>query len=147
MRGCGGILMAVLCGFTPSWSAAAADSIDSSVVQVRLPGEDATLLYVEAKGGFTVKLETEHSSIEARKLYLGDGEVAVLLEAHPLNGPYFQGAALNQGFVFKKNATIPLKLGYKKASELPPGSVYVILPGVTFEAPKAKQPTIDDLLQ
>jgi len=125
------------------WSA---DSIDSSVVQVRLPGEDATLLYVEAKGGFTVKLETENSAIEARKLYLGDGNVAVLLEAHPLKGPYFQGAELNQGYVFKKNATIPLKHGFQRACDLAPGSVYVILPGVTFEAPKAKNPTIGDLL-
>lgn len=142
---CFALLLATL--FSNAQLAWSRDSIDSSVVQVRLPGEDATLFYVEAKGGFTVKLETENSSIEARKLYLGDGEVAVLLEAHPLKGPYFQGAELNQGFIFKKNATIPLKRGYKKASDLEPGSVYVILPGVTFEAPKANPLTIDDLLR
>lgn len=127
--------------------AAQGDTIDGGVIQVRLPGEDATLLYVEARGGFTVRLQTDNSSIEARRMYLGDGKVAVELVADALKGPLFQGLELDQGYVFKKDATIKVLPGFKKAVDLNPGSVYVILPGVTFEVPKPKTVTIEDLLR
>jgi hypothetical protein len=146
MRFVGFMLLAIIGMTTPS-SAISAETIDGGVVQVRLPGEDATLLYVETRGGMTVKLQTDNSSIAARKMYLGDGNVAVLLEAHPLKGPVFQGDELDQGYVFQKDATIKVRPGYKKAVDLPVGSLYVILPGVTFEVPKKPAPTIDDLLR
>ncbi len=124
-----------------------AGSLDSSVVQIRLPGEDATLVYLEAPGDFTLRLETENSSVESRRIFLGDGEVAVELRIDPVKGPLFQGEEIHSGHVFKKDATIKLRPGYKKASELRPGSVYVILPGVTFDAAKPKALTLEDLLQ
>ncbi len=123
------------------------DTIDGGVIQVRLLGEDATLLYVEARGGFTVRLQTDNSSIEARRMYLGDGKVAVELVADAFKGPLFQGLELDQGYVFKKDATVKVLPGFKKAVDLKPGSVYVVLPGVTFEVPKPKRVTIEDLLR
>ena len=124
-----------------------AGAIDSSVVQIRLPGEDATFIYLEAPGGFTARLETENSSVEARKIFLGDGEVAVELRIDPVKGPVFQGEEIKSGHVFKKDATIKLHPGYKRASDLRPGSVYVILPGVTFDAAKPKALTLEDFLK
>lgn len=39
----------------------------------------------------TVKLQTDNAFVEARQMYLGDGKVAALLEAHPQKGIVFQG--------------------------------------------------------
>ncbi len=146
MQGLTFTLLAAMCLSSPS-PVMSADTVDGGVMQVRLPGEDATLLYVEARGRFTVKLQTDNSSVASPKMYLGDGKVAVLLEIQPLKGPVFQGEEINQGYVFKKDATIKVQPGYKLAADLPPGCLYVILPGVTFELPKKPAPTIDDILR
>lgn len=110
-----------------------ADSIDGRVVQVQLPAQDVTLYYIESKGGFTVKLESGASSVEGQKLYIGDGEAAVELVAHPTDGIFLQGVKYRQGDQFKKGSTIKIGPGHKKAAELRPGDVYVVLPGVSFE--------------
>lgn len=111
------------------------DTIDGRVTQVHLPAEDITLYYIEAKGAFTVKLETKHATVEGQTLYVGDGRVAVELIAHATDGIFLQGTNLRQGDQFRKGSTLKVRPGYKKASDLAPGSVYVILPGVTFELP------------
>ncbi|QDV29194.1 hypothetical protein Spb1_10700 [Planctopirus ephydatiae] len=114
---------------------ASADSIDGRVVQVRLPDQDITLSYVERKSGFTVELESNDGSVEGQKLFVGDGTVAIELVAHPSNGIFLQGNQYRQGDQFKKGSTIKLKPGFKKASALTAGDVYVVLPGVNFELP------------
>jgi hypothetical protein len=110
-------------------------SIDGRVIQVELPAEDVTLYYVERKGCFTVKLETKSATIECQKLYIGDGKLAVDLVAHATDGIFLQGIKYRNGDQFKNGSTIKVRAGYKKASELKPGDVYVTLPGVTFELP------------
>jgi hypothetical protein len=112
-----------------------ADTIDGRVVQVKLPNQDVTLSYVERKGGFTVELETKDGSVEGQKLFIGDGMVAVELVAHPSNGIFLQGDKYRQGDQFKAGSTIKVKPGFKKASALTAGDVYVVLPGVKFELP------------
>lgn len=52
---------------------------NTGVIDVRLPAQDITLFYVERRDGFTVKLETTDGSIEAQRLYIGDGKIAALL--------------------------------------------------------------------
>jgi hypothetical protein len=119
----------------PAGHAGGAESIHSGVVQVRLPREDLTLLFVEARGGMTVCLKGVESQVEGRRLFLGDGRVAVALEATTA-GILFQGrTGLNQGFRFRVGSVVRLLPGYRKAAELKPGDVYVTLPGITFEAP------------
>lgn len=118
------------------WSTVAlSESIHGGVTQVKLPSEDVILAYVEARGGFTVQLETKTASVEAQKMYIGDGKIAVELVAHASNGIFLQGDKYKSGDQFKKGATIKVKPGFKKASDLSPGDVYVTLPGVTFELP------------
>lgn len=124
------VLVVVLAG-----APARADSVDGRVVQVRLPAQDVTLSYIEATVGFTVQLKTKDAAVEAQKLYIGDGTVAIDLVAHPTNGIFLQGVKYRQGDEFKKGSTIQVRAGYKKASELRPGDVYVTLPGVSFELP------------
>ncbi len=114
---------------------ASADSIDGSVVQVRLPNQDVTLSYIERKSGFTVELESNDGSVEGQKLFVGDGTVAIELVAHPSEGIFLQGDQYRQGDQFKKGSTIKVRPGFKKASALTAGDVYVVLPGVKFELP------------
>lgn len=111
------------------------ESIDGRVLQVCLPNEDVVLTYVEAREVFTVKLEAVSASIEGQRFYIGDGQVAVELVAHPSNGVFLQGQSLKSGHTFKRGGTVQVKPGYKKAKELLPGSIYVILPTVSFELP------------
>ena len=40
------------------------DSIDGRVLQVQLPAQDVTLLYIEARAVFTVQLKTKTASVE-----------------------------------------------------------------------------------
>lgn len=121
--------------------------LDNSVTTIRLPGEDVTFIALESRNGNTVRLETATSSMEGRRVYIGDGDFAVEIRIDPLKGPMFQGAELRSGHVFKKDATIKLHPGYKKASDLRPGSVYVILSGVTFDASKPTALSLEDLLR
>jgi hypothetical protein len=111
------------------------DSIDGRVVQVQLPAQHVTLLYIEARAVFTVQLKTKTASVEGQKLYLGDGDVAIDLVAHPTDGIFLQGVNYHNGDQFKNGSTIKVRAGYKKGSELKPGDVYVTLPGVSFELP------------
>ena len=115
--------------------AAQADSIDGRVIQVQLPAQDVTLFYVEARAVFTVQLKTESASVECQRLYIGDGKAAIELVAHATDGIFLQGVAYRNGDQFKKGSAIKVRPGYKKASELKPGDVYVTLPGVSFELP------------
>ena len=119
----------------PALPSVRGDSIDGRVTQVHLPAEDVTLYYIEAKGAFTVKLETKNASVEGQKLYVGDGRVAVELVAHTTDGIFLQGTNLRQGHQIKNGSTLKVRPGYKKASDLLPGSVYVTLPGVSFDLP------------
>lgn len=112
-----------------------AELIDGRVTQVRLPPEDITLHYIESKGAFTVKLETINASVEGVKMYVGDGTVAVELIAHATDGIFLQGKNLLHGEKLKKGSTIELQPGYKMASDLSPGCVYVTLPGLSFKLP------------
>lgn len=100
-----------------------------------MPDQDVTLYYVERLGAFSVELRADDASVEAQKMYIGDGTVAILLVAHPTNGIRLQGDKLRQGDKFESGAKIQVKPGYKKASELSPGDVYVTLP-VTFVLPE-----------
>jgi hypothetical protein len=56
-----------------SLCAAMNDAIDGRVIQVELPAEDVTLLYVEARSVLTVKLKAKTASVESQKMYIGDG--------------------------------------------------------------------------
>ena len=108
---------------------------DGRVTQIRLPKEDVTLFYVE-RNFFTVALRGKTAEVEGRKFYIGDGSVAAELSAHASEGIYFQGQKKLQGEKFKVGDTVILKPGYKKAGDLKPGDIYVILPGVTFKEPE-----------
>jgi hypothetical protein len=114
---------------------ASEDSIDGRVIQVVLPAQDVTLFYVESRAVFTVQLKTEGASVQGQRFYIGDGKVAMELVAHVTDGIFLQGVKYRQGDQFKKGAVITVRPGHKKASELKPGEVYVVLPGVSFELP------------
>lgn len=110
------------------------DRISSRVVQVCLPVEDVQLSYNEGDP-FTVELKSPNASIEGIKFFIGDGQVALELKADPTDGILFQGKKLPHGYVFKTLAIVKVEPGFKKAKDLPPGTIYVKLPGVEFKIP------------
>jgi hypothetical protein len=114
-----------------------AHGFNSRIVQVRLPDEDVTAAYYEGDP-FTVKLYTKSASVEGVTFYVGNGGVAVELKAHPSKGLVFQGQLIDPPHVFKKGSTVKVLPGYKRVQDLAPGTVYVELPGVTFEVPEKK---------
>ncbi len=127
-----GLLFVILTTLSPIQLRA--ESIDGRVIQTKL-WQDITLYYLESRGGFTVELRTQYASVQGQKLYIGDGDIALELSAHPTKGIFLQGESLKQGDEIKKNAKIKVKPGFKRASELSPGDVYVTLPAVIFELP------------
>jgi hypothetical protein len=131
------VLIALLAAVCSS-SSPPAHGTDARVVYVVLPNEDVVAEYVESAPAFTVRLRAKSASVERIGFFIGDGAVAVELKAHPSNGFVFQGRELLPPHVFKKGSTVKVLPGYKRPEDLPPGSVYVELPGVTFEVPKKK---------
>ena len=124
--------LVLLVGLTHT--AVAAESIDGRVVQLQMPAEDFTLYYVEAREVFTVKLACKTASVEAPRMYIGDGEIAIDLFISS-DGIRLQKTLLKQGDGFKQDSRIQMQPGYKRASELKPGDLYVTLPGIIFDLP------------
>lgn len=111
---------------------------DTRVTRMLLPNDDVHVSYVESDRVFTVELRAKGILVEGVTLYFGNGEVAVELKADPSKGFLFQGKELAHGHVFRKGSTVKVLPGYKRPADLPPGSVYVELPGVTFVVPEKK---------
>ena len=115
---------------------AQAQSIRGEVVQVRMPAEDIRFAFVESRGGMTVELRTESTSVQGRKLYVGDGAVALELEAND-SGIWLQKSErFGQGDRLPVGSTIAVKPGYHSAVDLKQGDVYVILQGIKFQMPR-----------
>lgn len=109
-------------------------SIDGRVVRVELPPADVSLSYVETKGGMAIKLAAGAASVQGSKFFVGDGVVAVPLEVVPGRGIVLQGkTVLLHGHEFKRDSTVTVLPGFRKASDLRPGDVYVTLPGLVFD--------------
>lgn len=117
-----------------STSFAFGQSSDGQVFQVQLPKQDISVSLLEAPSGCTVRLQTESASVEGQRMYVGDGKVAIDLMADPNYGIYLQGVKFQGSF--KNGSTIKLRPGYFQAANLQPGTVYVTLPGLTFELPE-----------
>lgn len=100
-----------------------------------IPPDEIKLMFVESFGGMTVALTTKKGVwINARKMYVGDGTIAVTLEANN-HGIWMQGSRrFSQADRFPR-ALIKVRKGYKRIEQLKPGELYVILRGVTFVEP------------
>lgn len=110
---------------------------DSRVTKITFPAEDVVLSYGERAPVFVVGLTTASAALEAPRVYIGDGEVALQLRADESKGIFFQGdIPLKSGHKFEKGSTVEVRPGFKWAKDLKPGDVYVILPGVKFVRPK-----------
>jgi hypothetical protein len=110
--------------------------LDAGVTAFKMPLAAAKLQLIESRGGMTVKLSTETAAVSGAKFYIGDGDIALLLEATN-EGIRLQGdVKLPHGHVLPLHATVPVKAGYLKAENLKAGDVYAILPGLVFELPK-----------
>ena len=108
-------------------------SIDSRVVKIKLPVADVELNYVEANHGMAIDMVAGTTTISGTRFYVGDGKVALLMEADALNGIRFQESQmLVHGHTFKKYSIVELQPNCKSVGDLEPGDVYVEMPALNF---------------
>lgn len=108
-------------------------SLDSRVPKIKLPVADIELSYMEASPRMMLEIVAGTTTIEGVRFFVGDGKVAVPLEADELNGIRFQKSQLlKHGHKFAKYSTVELEEGYLTIDKLKPGDVYVVFPAVNF---------------
>ncbi len=113
-----------------------AQSISGDVTQVRLPAEAIRFSFTETSAGMAVRMKAGEASIQSRKMYVGDGSVAILLEAND-SGIWLQGTEkYRQADTIASGSTINVKRGFLSVNDLKKGDVYVVLEGIHFELPK-----------
>lgn len=128
----------LLFGVVPSLAVENELSLDSRVAKIKLPVDDVELNYCEANPHMMVELVAGNTSIQGVRFFIGDGKVAVPLEADSLHGIKFQSSqVLKHGHKFAKYSVVELEEGYLTISDLKPGDVYVVMPAVNF-VPKKK---------
>lgn len=119
------------------YTASASDQIDGRVVQVTLPHSDIQVVYLEARGGMSLELTAGGVKVIAPKIYVGDGKVAIPLEAHGTDGIFLEGSkSVNSGHVFKQYSVVEINAEHKLASDLQPGDIYIEFPTVNFKVKK-----------
>jgi hypothetical protein len=102
-------------------------------VQVMLPSGTVTVSYVEAAEGMMVYVTAQEVTVKARKLFLGDGRIAVKFEARhdgfftPAGKPNVAGLTYESGAIIKFNNES------RQAWASEAGVVYVLTPDITFE--------------
>jgi|GEM_PF-2961826 hypothetical protein len=111
--------------------------LDSRVVQITLPVADVELSYIESNPHMTVELTAGTTTIEGVRFFVGNGKIAVPLEADVQHGIRFQQTQrLHHGHKFAKYSSIELEDGYKTVDDLKPGDVYIVFPAVNFNPKK-----------
>jgi hypothetical protein len=127
----------VLIGIVPLLAYDEEPRLDSRVVKIELPVADVKLSYVEARPQMLVKISAGTTTVEGVRFFVGDGKIAVPLEADPLNGIRFQkNQKLTNGHRFEKYSIVELESGYSTVDELKPGDVYIVFQAVNFVSKK-----------
>jgi hypothetical protein len=103
-------------------------------IQVQLPEGDVRMSYVESSEGMALLLHAGDSHVRARRLFLGDGKLAVAYEATQA-GVVSQGRWLpNQAaFDFKHRSVVKVNREHAQPWGDLAGEVYVRLQGVEFK--------------
>ena len=123
----------VLIGILPLLAYDDNPKLDSRAIKVKLPVADVALSYVEASPQALVEISAGTTTIEGVRFFIGDGKIAVPLEADPLNGIRFQeNQKLEHGHRFAKYSIVEVEPGYKAVDELKAGDVYIVFPAVNF---------------
>lgn len=108
----------------------------SSSVRVELPLGNIQISYVESDEGMVLDLYCRGTSVRSQRFYLGDGHVAVKVEASP-RGFLAPNGLINAALLeIKEGSTIMLpKAKYEKWGAQP-REVYVQTESVKFEVQK-----------
>jgi hypothetical protein len=119
------------------------NAVDGRVVQIELPLEDIVISYVESPSGMLVELTARTTSVRGTKFYVGDGKIALELKVEHPRGIVFQGRddLVGHGSGFKKYSVIDVLPGFKQASDLGPGDVYVKIRGMNWKLPEETRVT------
>ena len=108
-------------------------------VQVQLPEGDLRMSFVESLDGMSLLLQAGDAHVQARRLFLGDGKIAVAYEATD-KGVHSQGRWLpNQAaFDFKHRSVIEISREQAQPWGRQAGEVYVRLQGIEFRVVEKK---------
>lgn len=127
------VLGLVLIGVVPLSAVEKRRNLDSRVTKLKLPVADVELSYIEANPQMMVEIAAGTTTVQGVRFFVGDGRIAVPLEADSLNGIKFQSTQMLQhGHKFAKYSTVELEKGYLTVDDLQPGDVYVIMPAINF---------------
>ena len=102
-----------------------------AAMEVQLPEGDLRMSFVESPSGMALLLTAGDSHVQSKRLYLGDGKIAVAYEATG-NGVHSQGRWLpNQAaFDFKHRSVIEVSPEHAQKWGQRAGEVYVRLQGI-----------------
>jgi hypothetical protein len=108
-------------------------------VRVQLPEGDLRMSYVEASSGMELLIHAGDAHVQSRRLYLGDGKIAVAYEATG-NGVWSQGKQLpNQAaFDFTHKTVVEVSREHAKPWGQQAGEIYVRMQGVEFKVVETK---------
>lgn len=105
-----------------------------SSIQVEFPHGDVRITFVESREGMVLRADCDGVSVQAQRLYLGDGKVAVQYEALT-SGFYTPNGKVNAAAIeFKKSTTINVPPGVIEKWGTRRGEVYVNTPSLHFKA-------------
>jgi hypothetical protein len=122
----------VVGSFVAAWDKPPAAATLGSV-EVQLPEGDLRLSFVESAEGMALSLQAGDAHVQARRLFLGDGKIAVAYEATS-QGVHSQGRWLpNQAaFDFKHRSVVEVSREHQQAWRATAGEIYVRLQGIEF---------------
>lgn len=108
-------------------------------VRVQLPEGDLRMSYIEAASGMELSIHAGDAHVKSRRLYLGDGKIAVAYEAAN-NGVWSQGKQLpNQAaFDFTHKTVVEVSCEHAKPWGQQAGEIYVRMQGVEFKVVEKK---------
>lgn len=142
MRAC--ILLLILGFFAsaPALVSAQAEPPQASLgssVRVEIPRGKVRIVYVESDEGMVLLVEGNGVAVRARRVFLGDGKIAVPFEA-TTQGFFTPNGKVNAAaLVLKENSTYAFPAGMEQAWGRRAGEVYVLTPGIRFEMKMKKK--------
>ena len=106
---------------------------DPAAIQVKLPGASVKVSYVEDTEGMMIHVESKGVTVKGKRVYLGDGTVAVEFAA--VKGGFLtpDGVVNRAGVDYPLDSVIKVTPKNRRAWGAIAGAVYVHAPGLVFE--------------
>lgn len=136
---CAWCILLILGGSAPAPVPAQAEPPQAplgSSVRVEIPHGKVRIVYVESNEGMVLLVEGNGVAVRARRVFLGNGKIAVPFEA-TTQGFFTPNGKVNvAALVLEEKSTYAFPAGMEQAWGRRSGEVYVLTPGIRFEPKK-----------